>query len=49
MTTKNNESIPEYCPIELTRKEMWEDKIHNYKGEAGGSSPPGPTNLFDYG
>ena len=31
MTTKNNESIPEYCPIELTRKEMWEDEIHNYK------------------
>lgn len=31
MTTKNNESTPWYCPLVLTSKEMWEDKIHNYR------------------
>ena len=31
MTTKNNKSTPEYCPIGLTQKELWEDHIHNYK------------------
>ena len=31
MTTKNNESTPWYCPLVLTRKEIWEEKIHNYK------------------
>ena len=31
MTTKNNESTPWHCPPVLTRKEMWEKNIHNYK------------------
>ena len=48
MTTKNNEYTPEYCPIELTIKEMWEDEIHNYKGEVGSSSLPRPTNFKEW-